>query len=142
MIDSSHKKVRVFMDNDPKPFAEFDSPVKFILDTTKIPDGKHEMKIVSTSSSGKEGIKVIPFEVRNGPMIYVLGLKENDSVSEKIPITINSYGSERHDVFEIVGSETPRAIPQFIWIMILAFIAFGLFYLAMYWKPDFYTSFF
>src|SRR5690606_19808169 len=119
MKDISNKKVRVFMDNDPKPFAEFDSPVKFILDTTKIPDGKHEMKIVSTSSSGKEGIKVIPFEVRNGPMIYVLGLKENDSVSEKIPITINSYGSERHDVFEIVGSETPRAIPQFIWIMIL-----------------------
>lgn len=141
-MSAENKKVKVFLDKDTVPFAEFESPVKFVFDTTKIPDGKHEMKIVSTSSSGKEGIKIIPFEVRNGPMIYVLGLKENDSVSEKIPITINSYGSERHDVFEIVGSETPRPIPQYIWIMILAFIAFGLFYFAMYWNPEFYTSFF
>ncbi len=141
-MKDNNKKIRVYLDEESKPFAEFDSPVKFVLDTTKIPDGKHTMKIISTSSSGKEGIKVIPFEVRNGPMIYVLGLKENDEVSEKIPITINAYGSERSDSFEIVGSETPRAIPQYIWIMVIAFIAFIFFYIAMYWKPDFYTSFF
>lgn len=138
----NNKKIRVFLDSDPQPFAEFESPVKFILDTTKIPDGKHEMKIVSTSSSGKEGIKIIPFEVRNGPMIYVLGIKNNDTVSDKIPVTINAYGSEKSERFVITGSETPRAIPQFIWIMVIAFIAFGLFYLALYWKPDFYKSFF
>lgn len=141
-MNEKKRHIKVFLDEDPQPFAEFDSPVKFVLDTTKIPDGKHNLKIVSSSTNGVEGVKEIPFEVRNGPMIYVLGLKNNDVVEEKIPITINSYGSERRDLFEIVGSETPRAIPQFIWVMIILFIAFGLFYLAMYWKPDFYTSFF
>ncbi|MFA5620231.1 MAG: cytochrome C [Weeksellaceae bacterium] len=141
-MSDSNKTIKIYLDEEEKPFAEFESPVKFVLDTTKIPDGKHKLKIVSKSTSGNEGIKIIPFEVRNGPMIYVLGLKPNDVVDEKIPITINAYGSERHDRFEIVGSETPRPIPQFIWLMIMAFIAFGLFYLAMYLKPDFYTSFF
>lgn len=116
--------------------------MKFILDTQKLPDGKHTLKIVASSSKGIKGIKIIPFEVRNGPMIHVVGLKENDTIENKIPITINAYGNERDNEFIISGAETPRAIPSWIWAMIILFIAFGLFYLAMYLKPDFYTSFF
>lgn len=141
-MKAKEKSIKVFLDDESQAFAEFDSPVKFVLDTTKIPDGKHVLKVVATSSNGSEGIKLIPFEVRNGPMIYVVGLKKDEVVGEKIPITINAYGSEQSETFEIVGSETPREIPAWIWAMIILFIGFGLFYLAMYWKPDFYTSFF
>lgn len=141
-MKESKKLIRLFMDDDEIPFAELKSPTKFVLDTTKLTDGKHKLRIVSQSSNEKEGIKIIPFEVRNGPMIYVLGLKKNEVVSDRIPITINSYGSEQTEVFEIEGSETPRAIPAWIWAMIVLFIGFGLFYIAMYLKPDFYTSFF
>lgn len=136
------KTIRIYLNDETQAFAEFESPVKFVLDTTKLPDGKHKLRIVANSTEGVEGIKIIPFEVRNGPMIYVLGLKENEVVGEKIPITINAYGNERTDEFVIEGSETPRAIPSWIWAMVILFIGFGLFYLAMYWHPDFYSSFF
>lgn len=141
-MKETEKTIKVYLDDEIQPFAEFEPPIKFTLDTTKIPDGKHQLKIVANSTEGNEGIKIIPFEVRNGPMIYVLGLKDHETVTEKIPITINAYGSERSDRFEIIGSETPRAIPSWIWALIILFIGFGIFYVIMYWKQDLYTSFF
>ena len=141
-MEKPEKTIRIFLDDGPKPFAEFESPVKFMFDTTKIPDGKHQLKIVVTSTDGAEGIKIIPFEVRNGPAISVLGLKDNEVVGTQIPITINAYGSERKDVFVITGSETPKAIPSWVWALVILFVGFGIFYLIMYWKPDLYESFF
>lgn len=136
------RKVRVFLDENPVPFAEFSPPVKFVLDTTKIPDGKHQLKIVAKSSSGLEGIKTVPFEVRNGPSISVLGLQDGDVVTDQVPVTINSYGSERNDFFLIRGSETPKGIPSWVWAIVISFIGFALFYFIMYWTPDNYKSFF
>lgn len=133
--------VKVFLDDEPAPFAEFAPPVKFVLDSTKIPDGKHQLKIVAKSSGGTEGVRVIPFQVRNGPAISVLGLKDNEVIDTQTPITINAYGSETNDRFIIRGSETPKAIPAWVWMLVIAFIAFGIFYLIMYWTPEFYKSF-
>lgn len=134
--------IKVFLDEEAQPFAEFAPPVKFVLDTTKIPDGKHNLKIVAKSSNGLEGVKTIPFEVRNGPAISVLGIKPNEVVNTMIPITINAYGSETNDEFIIRGSETPKAIPAWVWALLISFIGFGLFYFIMYWNPDLYKSFF
>lgn len=133
--------INVFLDEDPVPFAEFRPPVKFIFDTTKIPDGKHELRIVAKSTDGKEGVRTIPFEVRNGPAIAVVGLKEHEVINEQIPITINAYGSERQDVFVVTGSETPQAIPAWVWALVIIFVAFALFYLIMYWDQSLYKSF-
>lgn len=133
--------IKVFLDKDPVPFAEFRPPVKFIFDTTKIPDGKHELRIVAKSTDGKEGVRTIPFEVRNGPAIAVVGLKEDEVINEQIPITINAYGSERQDVFVVTGSETPQAIPAWVWALVIIFVAFALFYLIMYWDQSLYKSF-
>jgi hypothetical protein len=116
--------------------------VKFVLDSTRIPDGKHKLKIVAKSSSGVEGIRIVPFEVRNGPEISLVGLKDNEIIETQNTITINAYGSETNDSFVIRGSETPKAIPAWVWMLVIAFIAFGLFYLVMYWTPEFYKSFF
>ncbi len=134
--------IKVFLDEETQPFAEFAPPVKFVLDSTKIPDGKHKLKIVAKSSSGVEGIRIVPFEVRNGPEISLIGLKDNEIIDTQNTITINAYGSETNDSFVIRGSETPKAIPAWVWMLVIAFIAFGLFYLVMYWTPDFYKSFF
>ncbi|MDQ2658135.1 MAG: cytochrome C [Bacteroidota bacterium] len=136
-----NRTVKVFLDADPIPFAEFTPPVRFLFDTTKIPDGKHTLRVVARSTNGNEGIRTIPFEVRNGPAISVVGLKENEVVNDHIPVTINAYGSERNDVFVVTGSETPKAIPAWVWAMIVVFVGFALFYLIMYWNPDFYKSF-
>ncbi|MGC1243302.1 MAG: cytochrome C [Chryseosolibacter sp.] len=134
--------IKVFLDGDPRPFAEFAPPVKFVLDTTKIPDGKHQLKVVARSSKGVEGVKTIPFEVRNGPEISVVGLRENEVVDTHIPITINAYGSETNDEFIIRGSETPKAIPAWVWALLISFAGFAFFYFIMYWNPELYKSFF
>ncbi|PVW15838.1 cytochrome C [Marixanthomonas spongiae] len=137
-----NRNIKVFLDDDPKPFASFAPPVKIVLDTTKIPDGKHTLTIVAKSSNNVEGIRKIPFVVRNGPEIAVVGLKENETVDSQIPITINAYGSETEDFFVIRGSETPKAIPAWVWALVIIFVAYGLFYLIMYWSPELYKSFF
>lgn len=134
--------VKVFLDEEEVPFAEFQPPVKFVLDTTKIPDGQHKLRIVAKSSKGVEGVKVVPFEVRNGPEIAIVGLQKNEVVDSQVPITINAYGSETEDQFIIKGSETPKAIPAWVWALLISFIGFALFYLIMFWKPDLYKSFF
>lgn len=137
-----NRNVRLFLDDAPTPFGEFKPPVKFTLDTTKIPDGKHQLKIVAKSSSGVEGIRVIPFEVRNGPEIVVVGLSDNEVIDTQIPITVNAYGSETSDQFIINGSETPKAIPAWVWALVISFTAFAIFYLTTYLTPDLYNSFF
>lgn len=126
--------IKVFVDDDPAPFAEFSPPAKFLFDTTRLPDGPHTLKVVARSSGGQEGIRTIPFEVRNGPAISVVGLKENDIVDSRVPLTINAYGSERSDLFVVTGSETPKAIPAWVWMLLIIFIAWGIFYLIMYWN--------
>mgnify|MGYP006198644791 CR=1 FL=1 len=132
----------VWLDDDSTPFAEFKPPVKMMLDTTKITDGKHKLKIIAKSTDGVEGIKIVPFEVRNGPAIDLVGLKENDVVDDKVTLTINAYGSERKDFFVVTGSETPKGIPSWVWAILITFFGWALFYAIMYWNPENYTSFF
>ena len=84
--------IYIFIDDEMKPLAQLLSPVNFELDTTKLVDGKHTLKIVSKDPSGKEGIRLIPFEVRNGPAIDVEGIKAEDVVDGIIPVMINAYG--------------------------------------------------
>ena len=129
------RSVKLFLDDDPAPFAEFAPPVKFLFDTTKLPDGPHVLRIVARSTKGAEGVRTIPFEVRNGPSITVLGLKPGEVVAARTPITITAYGSERSDEYMITGSETPKAIPSWVWAMVIAFIGFAAFYFTLYWEP-------
>ncbi len=136
------RNIKVFLDDTDAPFLEVEPPVKFEFDTTKIPDGKHQFKIVAKSSNGVEGIKVVPFEVRNGPAISVVGLSENEIIDSKVPVTINAYGSENNERFIIRGSETPKAVSGWVWAMILVFAAFAVYYAIMYWSSNNYTSFF
>ena len=130
--------VRVFLDDDPKPFAEFRAPVRFVLDTSRLTDGQHRLRIVARSTDGREGVKEIKFQVRNGPAIPVVGLAEGDVVEDKVPVLINSYGSERKDFFIVSGSETPKAIPSWIWAMVILFAGWAVFYVIMYWTSQYY----
>lgn len=134
--------IKVFLDDEDQAFGEFKPPVKFVLDTTKIPDGKHTLKIVAKSSRNVEGVKIIPFEVQNGPEISVIGLKDNEIIDTQTSIIINAYGSETNDKFIIRGSENPKAIPSWIWALLVIIFAFSLFYFIMFLKPELYKSFF
>ena len=124
--------VFLFLDKDQTPIAEFISPVNFELDTRKMVDGKHELKIISKDPTGKEGIRIIPFEVKNGPAIAVEGITENAVVDGVVPLMINAYGKGDQKQFLISGSETPQSIPAWIWILLIGFLGWSIYYLIRY----------
>ncbi len=123
-------KVYIFIDEEIKPIAELISPVNFELDTSKLIDGKHVLKIVSKDPTGKEGIRLIPFEVRNGPAIAIEGIQENAVVDGIVPIMINAYGKGNQKNFLITGSETPQSIPFWIFILLILFAGWAIYYLV------------
>jgi hypothetical protein len=122
----------IFIDDDPKPIASFISPVHFELDTRKLVDGNHSLKIVSKDPIGKEGVRVIPFEVRNGPAIAIEGIKKNAIVDGVLPLMINAYGKGDQKKFLIEGSETPQSVPSWVWILIIGIAGWAFYYLITY----------
>ncbi len=124
--------VRLFLDDEPAPIGEFISPVTFELDTRLLADGKHVLKIVSRDTGGREGIRILPFVVRNGPAIDVEGLKADDTVDGVIPLMINAYGKGDQKQFIIYGSESPRGIPSWVIILLVLFGGWSVYYLIRY----------
>ncbi|MCC3217731.1 cytochrome C [Chryseobacterium sp. X308] len=121
-------KVFLFIDDDPAPIAELDTPIVFDLDTQKLTDGEHTLKIISHSPSGKEGIRRIQFTVANGPAIRIEGLKNKDVVDGTLSLMINAYDKGNQKSFLINGSETPQTIPFWIWIIVIVFAAWAIYY--------------
>jgi hypothetical protein len=121
-------RVLIFIDDSPHPLGEFEAPVQFELDSRKLVDGEHIMKIVGKDPTGKEGIRLIPFTVRNGPAISIEGLRSNDVVDGVLPVMINAYGKGDQNKFLIEGSETPRSIPSWLWVLIILFFGWAAYY--------------
>ena len=120
--------VLIYIDEETTPIGEYKVPINFELDTTKIVDGDHILKIVSKSNSGREGIRKIPFTVRNGPAIAIEGIKENAIVDGILPIMINAYSKGDQKKFLIEGSETPHSIPAWLWVIIILFVGWAMYY--------------
>ncbi|MCQ6958357.1 cytochrome C [Mucilaginibacter aquariorum] len=120
--------VTLFIDDDPQPIGTFPAPVSFDLDTKKLADGKHTLRVVSKDHKGKEGLKTIPFIVRNGPAIAVEGIGKDEVVDGVIPLMINAYGKGDQKTFMLQGSETPQSIPFWIIILLIAFTAWAVYY--------------
>ncbi|MEZ5149347.1 MAG: hypothetical protein R2759_20345 [Bacteroidales bacterium] len=134
MVKEEKRKILLYIDNQVDPIAELSTPVHFELDTRKLTDGMHTLKIVSPSPEGKEGIKKINFFVRNGPAIAVEGLHENREVDGIIPLMINAYDQGNQKKFLIGGSETPQSIPSWLWILVVAFAGWAAFYMITYFN--------
>ncbi len=120
--------VLIFMDDELKPMGEYSVPINFELDTTKIVDGKHVLKIISKGYKGKEGVRTIPFTVRNGPAISIEGIEENAIVDGVLPLMINAYSKGDQKKFLIEGSETPQSIPSWLWVVIILFVGWAMYY--------------
>lgn len=129
---SQKSKIFIFIDDENIPIAETYSPVNFELDTHKLADGKHQLRIVSKDPEGKEGIRIIPFEVRNGPAIEITGIRENAVLDDRVPIMINAYGKGNSETFLIDGSETPQGIPWWVWVIMIVFIGWAMYYVFMF----------
>ncbi|MDP2089647.1 MAG: cytochrome C [Flavobacteriaceae bacterium] len=128
-MQEDKSKIILFVDNDLHPIAELFAPVQFELDTRKLIDGEHTLKLVSKSPTGREGIRKIKFIVRNGSAIAVEGLSENGVVDGIIPLMINAYDKGNQKKFIIEGSETPQSVPNWLWILLVAFFGWAAFYI-------------
>ncbi|MBS1571126.1 MAG: cytochrome C [Bacteroidetes bacterium] len=126
-MNTSNTIVYIYIDDEPNPIAQLEPPVVFNLDTTKLIDGQHQLKIISKFNN-KEGIKIIPFTVQNGPVIHVDGLSKNDTINGTVPLMLNAYDTGKNQDFIIKGSENPRTIPVWVWVLILTILAWGAFY--------------
>lgn len=127
-MTKDNSKVFLFIDDDITPVAELDTPIVFDLDTRKLADGEHILKIVSQSPAGREGIKKIYFTVANGPAIKIEGLKDKDIVDGTLSLMINAYDKGNQKSFIITGSETPQTIPFWIWIFVILFAGWAIYY--------------
>lgn len=133
-MKENNSKVILFIDDDIEPIAELSTPIQFELDTTKLVDGEHQLRIVSKSPHQKEGIKVINFVVKNGPDITISGLREKQIVDGTIPLMINAYDKGNHKSFIIEGSETPESIPNWMWVTIILLLGWMMYYLFSYFN--------
>lgn len=131
---SDKSTIFIFIDDDIKPIAKVQSPVSFELDTRKLTDGEHTLKIVSKDPTGKEGIRKIPFVVRNGPAISIEGMNEHAVVDGVLPLMINAYGKGDQKSFLIEGSETPQSIPWWVWLLLIGFAGWALYYMFRYFS--------
>jgi len=122
----------IFIDDEKEPIGEFVAPVHFELDTRKLVDGKHNLRVISKDPHGKEGLRLIPFEVKNGPHISIEGISDNAVVDGILPIMVNAYGKGDSNKFYIEGSETPQSIPALFWILLIGFVGWALYYLITY----------
>ena len=128
---ATKSSIIIYLDSENKPYGEFDALINFELDTKRLVDGNHIFKIVSKNPDGKEGIHHIPFHVRNGPVIAIEGIKENDIVDGIIPIMINAYSKGNQKQFLIEGSETPQSTASLFWAIIIRFIGFAIYYFTV-----------
>lgn len=120
--------VRVYLNDGTEPIAEVPAPFEFDLDTRALPDGDHVLKVVSRDTKGIEGVRTIPFTVRNGPAISIDGLGEREVVNGVLPMMINAYSKGDQRKFLIQGSETPRGVPAWLWVAMIGFMAWAMFY--------------
>jgi len=128
-------KVEVFLDDQPEPIATFRPPGTFELDTTKLEDGSHRLRIRAIDKSGIPGIRTVHFTVRNGPDITVVGIKPGDVVEGKLPIMVNAYAGSHEENFEPSRAETPTPVPTWTWVLFLAVVAWAMWYAVSSWKP-------
>lgn len=126
MDDKSN--VTLFIDEEIQPIGTFAAPIAFDLDTKKLTDGRHVLKVVSKDHRGKEGIKLINFTVRNGPAISIEGLKNEQVVDGVVPLMINAYGKGDQKTFMLHGSETPRSMPFWIVVLLIMFVAWAIYF--------------
>jgi mono/diheme cytochrome c family protein len=123
-------RIDVFVDDEREPRASFEPPGQLELDTRNLMDGQHVLRVRASTGDGPAGTEEIPFTVRNGPGIAVVGLHREEVVRGRVPILLNAYENRPDDVFEPGRAETRAPIPTWTWVLGLAVAAWGMWYAA------------
>src|SRR5262245_42281557 len=123
-------RIEVFIDDESAPRYRLEPPAPLELDTEGLADGPHRLRVHALEDSGPIGVEEIPFTVRNGPGIAVVGLSDGDTVRGRVPLLVNAFASRPGDIFEPIRAETPAPIPTWAWVLFLVVVAWGMWYVA------------
>jgi mono/diheme cytochrome c family protein len=123
-------RIEVFIDDESGPRYRLTPPATLELDTVGLRDGPHRLRVHAIEDSGTVGVEEIPFTVRNGPGIAVVGLSDGDTVQGRIPLLVNAFASRPDDTFEPVRAETPAPIPTWAWVLFLVVGAWSIWFAA------------
>ena len=121
-------KIELFVDQETEPRATIIPPAPFDLDTTTLSDGPHVLRVRAIEDDGSTGVHDIPFTVRNGPGIAVVGLADDEVVQGQVPLLINAYASRTGDIFEPSQAETRAPVPTWTWVLCLLVAAWAMYY--------------
>jgi hypothetical protein len=86
-------RIEIFIDDESVPRQTLVPPATLELDTEGLADGPHRLRVHAIENSGTVGVEVIPFTVRNGPGIAVVGLSDGDTVRGRVPLLVNAFAS-------------------------------------------------
>lgn len=123
MEAASPRSISVYLDDDAEPLATYRSPATFQLDTTKIEDGEHRLRLHAVDALGTIGTRVVHFTVRNGPGITVTGLRDGSTVHGVLNIDINSFSGD--EPFDPERAESHGPIPVWTWVMMAVVAAWA-----------------
>jgi len=123
-------RIEVFIDDETKPRYRLEPPASLELDTEGLADGPHRLRVHAIEDSGPVGVEEIPFTVRNGPGIAVVGLSDGETIRGRIPLLVNAFASRPGDTFEPARAETPAPIPTWAWVLFLVVAAWGMWFVA------------
>jgi mono/diheme cytochrome c family protein len=112
-------KMEIYLDDQKEPLGVYRPPATFELDTAKLADGPHRLRIRAWDRAGVIGVREIDFIVRNGPGIAVVGLTQGDIVEGRIPVLVNAYAGTHDANWEPSRAETPAPVPTWAWILFL-----------------------
>jgi mono/diheme cytochrome c family protein len=123
-------RIEIFIDDEPVPRQTLQPPATLEVDTEGLADGPHRLRVHAIEDSGTVGVEEIPFTVRNGPGIAVVGLSDGDMVRGRIPLLVNAFASRPGDAFEPQRAETRAPIPTWAWVLFLLIAVWGMWYVA------------
>ena len=124
-------RVRVFLDDDPRPIIDRELPTEVVLDTRGIDDGPHRLIVRAQDQAGREGVEEIPFRVHNGPGIIVSGLDPHSTRRGNVCFTVDAFSTD--DPFDPRRAEARSSIPVWVWVLSLFVVAWAVWYAARMW---------
>jgi mono/diheme cytochrome c family protein len=108
-------EIALFLDDEIVPFARYRPPATVTLDTTKMEDGEHSLRLRAVDSMGNVSSRRIHFSVNNGPGITVTGLREGSQISGQVELNVNVFGA--NEPFDPVRAESSAPVPVWTWVM-------------------------
>lgn len=135
LTPSDPVSISIFLDGNADPISTYKPPVRFLLDTAKLADGDHVLRIQAVDAVGNVGVRSIQFTVANGPGITVTGLRAGSRVRGTVEIDVNAFGSD--EPFDPVRAESSGPVPVWTWVFFAVIVGWAAWYGIEYFKtPD------